>query len=169
MTLYKLIYFNIRARGELARWIFAYTSQKYEDFRVDYSDWPEMKPTTPVGTLPILEITEGGKETKISQSRAICRFLANKFNIAGKTDLEKAKADEIIDQINDEIDQFARLVPETDPDRKQKEFERLLKDVVPFNLKYFENVLAENKSGYLVGNCYNNYKSFIDAYNYTVE
>lgn len=43
-------------------------------------------------TLPILTIDE---KIKISQSFAIFHFLAKKFNLVGKNDLEIAKIEEI--------------------------------------------------------------------------
>ena len=51
----------------------------------------------PGGQLPVLEI-DG---EKIGQSITIARFLANKFNLTGKTEIEKAKADMILDCIQD--------------------------------------------------------------------
>ena len=51
----------------------------------------------PGGQLPVLEV-DG---EKIGQSIAIARLLANKFDLAGKTVIEKAKADMILDCIQD--------------------------------------------------------------------
>ena len=51
----------------------------------------------PGGQLPVLEI-DG---MKIGQSITIARYLANKFDLAGKTDIEKAHADMILDCIQD--------------------------------------------------------------------
>ena len=51
----------------------------------------------PGGQLPVLEI-DG---IKIGQSITIARYLANKFKLAGKTDIEKAQADMILDCIQD--------------------------------------------------------------------
>jgi glutathione S-transferase len=47
----------------------------------------------PNGKLPVLEVNG----QKISESYAILRFLARKFGLAGKTDLEQLKNDEIAD------------------------------------------------------------------------
>ena len=38
---------------------------------------------------------------KLSQSVTVCRFLANEFGIAGKTNSEKGMADMIVDTIVD--------------------------------------------------------------------
>ncbi|XP_070265033.1 hematopoietic prostaglandin D synthase isoform X2 [Myotis yumanensis] len=44
MPSYKLIYFNMRGRAEIIRYIFAYLDIKYEDHRIEQADWPEIKP-----------------------------------------------------------------------------------------------------------------------------
>ena len=51
----------------------------------------------PGGQLPVLEI-DG---IKIGQSITIARFLANKFNLSGKNEIENAQADMILDYIQD--------------------------------------------------------------------
>jgi glutathione S-transferase len=89
MVHYKLVYFNARGLGEPSRYIFAAAGQDYEDFRFEREDWPKHKPNTPFGQAPVLEITDGSSTIQISQSAAIARFLANKFGLAGKTDIEK--------------------------------------------------------------------------------
>ncbi|GFS04056.1 hematopoietic prostaglandin D synthase [Elysia marginata] len=45
MPTYKLSYFNTRGRAEIARLIFAYAGQKFEDNRVSRENWPAMKPS----------------------------------------------------------------------------------------------------------------------------
>jgi hypothetical protein len=42
---YKLLYFNVRAKAEIIRWIFAVAGQEYEDCRLDDSAWAELKPS----------------------------------------------------------------------------------------------------------------------------
>lgn len=44
MSTYKLTYFPIRARAELARFVFAQAGVKYEDVRIPQEKWPELKP-----------------------------------------------------------------------------------------------------------------------------
>jgi glutathione S-transferase len=51
----------------------------------------------PLGQLPALEY-DG---TMLCQSLTIARFLAKEFGLAGKTNLEQAQADMIIDAGND--------------------------------------------------------------------
>ena len=51
----------------------------------------------PGGQMPALEV-DG---VKLGQSMTIARFLANKFNLAGSTPMEKAQADMIVDCVTD--------------------------------------------------------------------
>ena len=41
----KLIYFNFRGRGELARLILVQAGVQFEDFRLEKSEWPNHKPS----------------------------------------------------------------------------------------------------------------------------
>ena len=50
-----------------------------------------------LGQLPVLEVD--GKT--IGQSMTIARFLARRYNLAGKNDLEEAEADMLVDSMTD--------------------------------------------------------------------
>ena len=41
----KLTYFDGRGRGEVARQILAYSGQSWEDDRISFEAWPELKPS----------------------------------------------------------------------------------------------------------------------------
>lgn len=49
------------------------------------------------GQLPFLEVGE----KKLTQSKAIYRFLARKFKLAGADEWEAAKCDELVDAVDD--------------------------------------------------------------------
>ena len=57
-------------------------------------------PATPMGQLPVLEV-DG---MQMFQSLSIGRFLANKFNLAGTTPVEKCQADMIVECCKDFYD-----------------------------------------------------------------
>ncbi len=85
MSTYKLLYLNARAGAEVSRFVFALADVKYEDVRLDEKEeWPKVKPTTPTGTLPVLEV-DG---VQVPGSGPILRFLAERFGFAGSNDLE---------------------------------------------------------------------------------
>lgn len=44
--IYKLYYFNFKALGEPIRVLFAYGRIKYDDIRIERSEWAALKPST---------------------------------------------------------------------------------------------------------------------------
>ena len=51
-----LIYFDLPGRAELTRILLNYAGIPFEDRHVTRDQWPELKPTTPFGQLPVLEV-----------------------------------------------------------------------------------------------------------------
>lgn len=73
------------------RLAFAVAGQEFEDHRIDFADWPALKPTTPFGSLPVSEITnDDGTKSKLGQSLSIARFLGRELNLSGKTSFEQS-------------------------------------------------------------------------------
>ena len=93
MPAYKLTYFNVRARGEPIRFIFAQAGVPLEDNRVTFEQWPALKPTLPFETLPVLE--EDGKV--LSGNLPIARYLAEKFGLAGSNEWENGEVASVVD------------------------------------------------------------------------
>ncbi|CAJ0605697.1 unnamed protein product [Cylicocyclus nassatus] len=105
---------------------------------------------TPFGQLPVLDV-DG---TQIAQSLAICRYLARKFGLAGKSAEDEAVVDSLADQYTDyraEIKTW--FFPAVG--LKEGNVEQLKKDVLmPARQKYLDIItkfLKQNKSGFLVG------------------
>ncbi|KAL2722860.1 glutathione S-transferase-like [Vespula squamosa] len=143
---YKLSYFNVMGLGEPIRFLLSYGGADFEDIRIDREQWEKFKPATPFGQMPILEF-----DGKIySQTLPICRYLAKKYNLNGKTDLDDLQIDAIANAIHDLRKQVALFYRSTDPNEKAKKKEEVLTTVLPFYLKKLEE-LARNNGGYLHG------------------
>jgi glutathione S-transferase len=54
MTEYKYNYFNLKGRGEIVRIIFAAAGQKFIDNRIEFNNWPSIKPTAPFGQVNLI-------------------------------------------------------------------------------------------------------------------
>lgn len=147
MPTYKLYYFDGRGRAEVPRYLFALGNIDYEDIRLTQEKWKNSKSMSPFGQLPMLEV-DG---QKLCQSNTIARFIAERTGHAGKSDLEKARANMIVDCAEDMVKPFITIFFCTDEALKaelQKKWDEEQKDQF---LHYFEKFLEENKCGYLVG------------------
>ncbi|XP_055468690.1 hematopoietic prostaglandin D synthase [Psammomys obesus] len=139
MPNYKLIYFNMRGRAEIIRYIFAYLDIKYEDHRIEQADWPKIKPTLPFGKIPVLEV-EG---LILHQSLAIARYLTKNTDLAGKTELEQCQVDAVVDTLDD----FMSLFPwaEKNQDAKERHFKELLTCQAPGLLRDLDSYLGSKE------------------------
>jgi len=146
---YKLSYFNVRARAEPIRFIFALKEIPYEDHRIERPDWPAIKEKHPWGQLPILEVN--GKV--MAQSMAITRYLARKYDLVGANELESAKCDEYVDAISDLRANWRSFFFETDEPKREIAKKEFLENQVPKCFAKFEAILRSNGNGeFLVGN-----------------
>merc|ERR1712029_77082 len=147
-TKIKLTYFNLRGRAEPSRLILAYAGVDFEDHRITHEEWPKLKPKTPCGQLPVL--CYNGVE--IGQSMSVARFLANEFGLAGKTNLERARADMIVDCVAD-ISAGATAIFKAPADKKAELQKKYFTETIPAGLALLEKLLKQNGSKFFVGNC----------------
>ncbi|RUS84493.1 hypothetical protein EGW08_007732 [Elysia chlorotica] len=147
MPHYKLTYFDFRGRAEIARLMFAYAGKEYEDHRIQVEDWSAVKPNTPFGQIPVLEVD--GEE--IGQSVAIANYLAREFGLYGKTNMESCQIDQVVCLIQDLINAFVKAMFEIDPAKKAEMMRVNNEEVVPRFLGFFESILKKNGTGFFVG------------------
>lgn len=155
MAAYKLIYFHLKNKANVARILFALANQPYDDLRISIEqEWPNYKDQMPFKQVPVLEITENNGNTyQIAQSNSICRYLAYKFQLAGKNEIEMAQTDMIVEQATDLLNLLLETHKKPESEQKRKELEEALSLKVPQGLKLIQNILETNpnKSGFLVG------------------
>lgn len=142
---YKLIYFSVKALGEPIRFLLSYGEVEFEDYRLESEQWPQLKPSMPFGKTPVLEID--GKQTH--QSAAICRYLAKQFGLNGSSDWEALEIDAIVDTFTDFRQQIANYYYDQDEASKEKKWEPLKNETVPYYMSKFEEVVNKN-DGYFV-------------------
>ncbi|CAH1248719.1 HPGDS [Branchiostoma lanceolatum] len=146
MPTYKLTYFKGRGRAEIARLLFAAGGVKYEDVRLEGEEWQQLKPKTPMGQLPVLEV-DG---VMICQSKAIARLIAKDIGMAGKTPVEQARADMICDSVEDLGNKLMFMFTEKDENKKEEKKKEFLEKTLPPILDLFEKLASAE--GYFVGN-----------------
>merc|ERR1719187_73798 len=135
----KLLYFDLKARAEPARLLLAYGGVTYEDERIpppweNPSVWAERKPKMAWGQLP--ELTWDGEV--IYTSISIARFLAREFGLMGKTSVESAQVDEVVDVVQDTLNAGYTAAFTQDEAEKKKKLEKHSKETIPAMLKMAE-------------------------------
>ncbi|OQV12186.1 putative S-crystallin SL11 [Hypsibius exemplaris] len=147
---YKLYYFDAQGRGELVRLILHAVGEEFEDIRVHQALWEQLKPSTPLHTLPVLEID--GKQ--LAQSSAIARYLAGVFDLGGRNNLEKALVDSAAELIDEILSDALKIIFEHDKRRKAKALKQFVTVTLPQKLARLEEFkLAHGKGyGYIFGN-----------------
>lgn len=137
-----------RGRAETARIILAFAGVRYTDQRLNSEQFTNVKSKLPYGQLPLLKV-DG---EVVCQSRSIARYLANQFGLAGKTNMERAQADEIVDAVNDMIEKRVEAMRETDERKKSSLTREFMSDVIPKTMGQLEARLIERGGQFFAGN-----------------
>lgn len=149
MSTYKLTYFHTRGLAEPIRFILKQAGVDFEDVRISGEDWEEFKPTTPYGSMPVLEVD--GK--MLAGSVGIARFLAERFGLAGSNDFENAEIASIISTGGDLALKMIAIHFEEDETKKADLQKQLVEETFPKFLGIFEKLINSNGSpdGWLYG------------------
>src|SRR5262245_28595615 len=99
MTKPKLTYFDAPvSRGEECRLALHLAGVDFEDVRVKRPDWPALKPQTPFGGMPILELP--GKPP-LAQSIAILVFIGRSHGLHPSDLFEAARHEAVMAHVED--------------------------------------------------------------------
>ncbi|MFO0629794.1 MAG: hypothetical protein U0325_29735 [Polyangiales bacterium] len=129
MTRPKLTYFDMPvSRGEECRLAFAIAGVDFEDHRIAREAWAAMKPTTPFGALPILEI-EG--HPPIAQSNAILTYIGRRWGLHPSDPVEAARHEAVMAHVEDLRAVVAHSTRHVDEGTKVRVREQLAETTIP--------------------------------------
>jgi glutathione S-transferase len=148
MPTYKLSYFDFRGgRGEPIRIAFHAAGIKFEDERLSFQQFGEMRQDTPFNSLPVAEV-DG---TKITQSNAILRYVGKQGGLYPTDDLQALYCDEVMDAVEHlsyHIGQTMRL-PE---DELKAAREKLVEGWLTTFLRGIDGLLSRGGGHYFADN-----------------
>ncbi|GAC1353218.1 MAG: hypothetical protein NVS3B20_27150 [Polyangiales bacterium] len=99
MSQTKLTYFDApMSRGEECRLALHVAGVPFEDVRIQREEWPALKPKTPFGSLPILEMP--GRPV-LAQSNAILVLIGRLHGLHPKDDYEAARHEAMMQHVED--------------------------------------------------------------------
>ena len=76
-----------------------------------------------------------------------------RFGLAGKTDLDAAEADQVVDAITDISNNFVLMMKEKDEKKKEELKEELKSETLPKWLKMMEELLTSHGGEFFTANC----------------
>ncbi|KAG0240098.1 hypothetical protein BGW41_007191 [Actinomortierella wolfii] len=148
---FKFKYFPFHGVVEAARAMLYMSGEKYEFV---HPEWPQEKPNTPFGVLPVLEIvTESGEELVLSELSAVEYFLAKKFGFMGKNLWEEHIIQMVVSSTSAVFDKFIVTVLRNPESMREELSNRWLDLILPEWIKYHERFLlnAGNTGYYIKG------------------
>ena len=97
MTKPKLCYFDAPvSRGEECRLALHIAGVEFEDIRIKREDWAALKPKTPFGGMPVLEMPG---RAPLGESNAILVFIGRQHDLHPKDDFEAARHEAVMSQV----------------------------------------------------------------------
>jgi glutathione S-transferase len=129
MTKPKLTYFDSAAsRGEECRLAFHLAGVEFEDNRIPGDAWAALKPTTPFGSLPVLELPG---QPPLAQSNAILVLIGRQHGLHPGELVEAARHEALMCHVEDLRAQVGPTLRISDPAEKKNAREALASTYLP--------------------------------------
>ena len=123
----KIVYFDLTGRAEPVRLALAIGEIPFEDERIQFSDWPGMKASTPYGSLPLLQVDD----QVFAESSAMLRYAGKEAGLYPTDHVEALKVDQYVDYVGSIADAivagFQQKFVGTDPTVPSKKAEKTAK------------------------------------------
>jgi glutathione S-transferase len=150
----KLYYFDLTGRAEPIRLLLTHAGVKFQDIRIPFKDWPQMKGKFELGQLPVLEVNG----QKYCQSMAILEFLSAKygytpenFGLFSKAIFAMNTLDDLMSKVFPVVSSVSTLNEED----KAAAIKEIIEKHGPLYIGAIEKLYKENPcKDYLVGNKY---------------
>ncbi len=124
-----LTYFDIAAsRGEECRLALHAAGVTFHDNRIKFDQWLALKPNTPYGSLPTLEVEGRGT---LAQSNAILTFIGRGHDLHPRDNWEAAKHEALLCAVEDMRGHVSPTMRIKDAGEKQAAREALARDYLP--------------------------------------
>ena len=142
---YELLYFDAPGRAEAVRICLHAAGIQLKDTRPEFAEWPQIKPTTPLGKFPVLKIND----VQYCQSVALARYAGKMCGFYPTDSSENGPTDAlIVDIAMDTLNEIMSLNPMGEDREKvlaeRKEFQ---KTTLTKYADYLESLIQKNGSG----------------------
>lgn len=144
----KVTYFDVNGgRAEPARLALRIGGIAFEDFRFAFSDFAEVRKTTPLNQVPILHVNE----VQVTQSGAITRYIGKLSGLYPEDAFQALLCDEIMDGVEDASIKIGATFGLTGDDLKKARTD-LVNGALPKYLRWLQTQLESHGDEYFAGN-----------------
>ena len=137
----KLTYFDVAAsRGEECRLAFCLAGADFEDHRIRRDQWASLKPATPFGSLPTLEMAG---HPPLAQSNAILVLIGRLHGLHPSDPYEAARHEAILAYVEEMRGHVTPTLRIKDEAEKKAARERLANEYLPTWAGFLEHQLGD--------------------------
>ncbi len=137
----RLIYFDIAgSRGEECRIALHLAGVDFDDIRIPFAEWPALKPKTPFGAMPILELP--GKPP-LAQSNAVLTYIGREHGLHPADAFEAARHEAMMSYVEDLRHNVGPTLRIADETQKRTAREELARNYLPAWGNNVERQLAD--------------------------
>lgn len=141
----KLTYFDFDGgRGEPIRLALSIAGIAFEDNRFPLSDWPSIKPQTPLHQVPVMEI-DG---ITFTQTNTMCRYVGKMTGLYPENNLQAAFCDEAMDALEDILSKIVPTFFIQDEEEKKQARTALADGPIKLLLLRLDSMLADRGGEY---------------------
>lgn len=148
MSRYKLTYFDIDGgRAEPIRIAFHTAGIDFEDYRISFDEFNEMRSGTRFNSVPVLEI-DGAQ---VTQSNALSRYVGKMAGLYPKDDLQALYCDEVLGALEDLSHYIVRTFGLQEEELKRAR-QKLVDGWLSIYLRGLDQLLARGGGEYFADN-----------------
>jgi glutathione S-transferase len=138
----RLIYFDAPvSRGEECRLALHLAGIDFEDVRIARDEWQALKPKTPFGCLPVLEIPG---RPPLGQTNAILVLIGRRHGLHPTDDFEAAQHEAVMAHVEDMRAHVSPTLRISDDTEKRKAREALAETYLPAWASFAEQQISES-------------------------
>ena len=148
MSSYKLTYFDFDGgRAEPIRIAFHAAGIEFEDNRISFAEFGEMRSTTRFNSVPVLEIDGAA----ITQTNAMCRYVGKMAGLYPQDDLQALYCDEVLGALEDLLHHLVATFSLQDEELRLAR-EKFVDNWLSFCLRGLDELLTRGGGEYFAGN-----------------
>jgi glutathione S-transferase len=137
----RLIYFDAPvSRGEECRLALHLAGVDFEDVRIARGDWPALKPETPFGSLPVLELPG---RAPLGQCNAILVYIGRSHGLHPRDDFEAARHEAVMCHVEDLRAHVSPTLRISDETQKKKARAALAESYLPVWAAFAERQISD--------------------------